>query len=856
MLHELDELLAVVNQHTPDSIGVKGNIHLYKGIFAYYDGRVAKSMQESEEALVYFQQQPQKYLEDISSIYNNLGVLYMSEGNLNKAEDYMKKALSLKEEFRKLGRPFNEVANLANYLNLSRICYGQKRYDEFKAYMDILEANIEETPTTPPSIRYQVNQKLARYYLRNEPNDTLAAAYLRRLDELASIADIEQFDLTNTDHLRAEYFLVLNDSAKASEIIVSATQELEEMLGHDKPLRLAEYYINVAEFFGRLKQYDQAMYWSEKAIALSQSTTGSDLVRMNGQQLQTYAAAIGNKACLNYFHKGANETARLKAIEKLGGQYVSTLRVFANRSDKVIALDGYLDFNTVVTALMEVKYQKHKDDPSAFLEAMELLELKQGLPLLKNRKDVDIAQAAGVDPRLTQRMNEIEIELARLRTNYSPSNTSETNTQIANELDRFNKEKDSLSGVIKTHITEAGYPLMDPVATEVSPSEVKSVIQKDECLLQFLNDRSELYVTVYSNDTQFIYYSDEVTLNDELQKMRAYLGDLEAYDQDSFLVYSHLLYKRLIQPFEDHIKGKDLVIMPTGSFNYVPFEVLIRDTELNKPDYLLRHHAIRYVYSVKARNSKERTRKQATCIAFAPDFGNKENQGFALRDGFDPLLGARKEIEHISNSYPFEQFVDQDASKALFIDKCKSSRIIHLASHAVVNEQYPLRSYVVFDNQNATAPNDQYLYAYELYEMKLDADMAVLSACNTGIGKLSTFDGVISLAKAFEFAGVRSTLMSLWPAQDDATAEIMKEFYQNLAAGDRKSRALQKAKLTYLNNADPVAAQPFFWASFVLQGDNTAIPNSKNPWPFVLAGVGSLVLIYFVFSRRRSRRSA
>ena len=113
--------------------------------------------------------------------------------------------------------------------------------------------------------------------------------------------------------------------------------------------------------------------------------------------------------------------------------------------------------------------------------------------------------------------------------------------------------------------------------------------------------------------------------------------------------------------------------------------------------------------------------------------------------------------------------------------------------------------------------------------MQLNADLAVLSACNTGYGKLSRGEGVMSLARAFTYAGVPATVTSLWKVPDLTTREIMVDFYKNLKQGMSKDAALRQAKLTYLKNApESIAANPFFWAGFVPMGNMEAMDMTES----------------------------
>jgi CHAT domain-containing protein len=148
------------------------------------------------------------------------------------------------------------------------------------------------------------------------------------------------------------------------------------------------------------------------------------------------------------------------------------------------------------------------------------------------------------------------------------------------------------------------------------------------------------------------------------------------------------------------------------------------------------------------------------------------------------------------------------------------------------------------------------LYAYELFGLQLDADMVVLSACETGTGKIAPGEGVLSMARAFRFAGARSVLMSLWKVDDAANASIMGDFYRLLGEGASKSEALRKAKLDYLDNSSAVSGQPFFWAAMVPMGEMAPLDLPRGqagaPWAWVLL-LGAGLTGGWVVVRRTSK---
>ena len=146
--------------------------------------------------------------------------------------------------------------------------------------------------------------------------------------------------------------------------------------------------------------------------------------------------------------------------------------------------------------------------------------------------------------------------------------------------------------------------------------------------------------------------------------------------------------------------------------------------------------------------------------------------------------------------------------------------------------------------------NDGILHAYEVYNLRLNADLAVLSACNTGRGKLAKGEGIISMARAFKYAGCNNVLMSLWQADDLSTREIMTGFYERLKKGDGKAAALRQAKLDYL--AASPRTHPFFWGAFILIGDNTEL-QSENHWYWYGGAIVLVLAIFLIYQERKKK---
>jgi CHAT domain-containing protein len=291
--------------------------------------------------------------------------------------------------------------------------------------------------------------------------------------------------------------------------------------------------------------------------------------------------------------------------------------------------------------------------------------------------------------------------------------------------------------------------------------------------------------------------------------------------------------------------------------NTIPFEVFnyqLVDRASNnfaKLPYLIHRYTIHYGYSIKLL-IKNQERHQTLppnirCLAFAPPYTS--NQPIALadarnnqvRNGLSTLSYTPQEIEGIAQNFRGTFESSANATEALFKAQSPDYGILHLAMHGEADFDNPKFGHLIFTNVGVDALEESLLYHYEIANLDLNAQLAVLSACETGVGKYEAGEGVFSLARSFMYAGVPSIVMSLWKVNDQSTSQIMPLFYQNLSKGMEKSRALRDAKLEYLETAELAYRHPFYWASFVALGDPQPLrlPTSLG----YLFGIISLILM-------------
>lgn len=314
------------------------------------------------------------------------------------------------------------------------------------------------------------------------------------------------------------------------------------------------------------------------------------------------------------------------------------------------------------------------------------------------------------------------------------------------------------------------------------------------------------------------------------------------------------LYRRLVAPYA-HLLHPDapLQIVPDGKLGHVPFEALLQDTpiELGTPyarlPFLLRQYPIAYASSATAllaTQPRVRSRSELRLLAMAPSFQNPETRfADAGRAELTHLPNAPKEVQQLAQYMSGDVLIGTEATEAKFKEVVGQYNVLHFATHGTIQDDNPLWSNIAF-TQTGEGVEDGRLHTMELFNMDLKADLAVLSACNTGNGKLLRGEGIMSLARGFMYAGCPSIVMSLWSVDDAASAKIMETFYSRLAKGDSKDKALRTAKLDYLDQAPDSKAHPYYWAAHVLIGETRGFHTAYQGLAYagiVLCLVGLIV---------------
>ncbi|MGB1242920.1 MAG: CHAT domain-containing protein [Chitinophagales bacterium] len=427
------------------------------------------------------------------------------------------------------------------------------------------------------------------------------------------------------------------------------------------------------------------------------------------------------------------------------------------------------------------------------------------------------------------------------------------------------REQEELQTHLKSNYNDY-FELQYHASTTTIPQIQQELLSSNKALLEYFVGDSTIYVfALTQNNTQIHtipktphFLENIANLQQALNTPPIKTVNKQAAYQE-YVQAAHFLYQQLLAPsiklFSDEIQ--ELTLVADGILGYIPFETLLTalphsskpNYTLQNLNYLLSDYSINYAYSTNlllAANKMTSKQTQETFGGFAPQFASDmfaENRD-CLGEDLANLAHNQAEIEGIQEQIGGLTFVDTTANSQFFMEQADQYKILHLATHACVNDEDPLFSKIFF--------SDTYLALADIYNLRLNADLVVLSACNTGTGKLVNGEGIMSLSRGFMYANCPSVVTSLWQVSDRIAGDLMASFYQNLQNGFSKSEALRQAKLTHLQNSTNKFAAPYYWAAFVQLGNSQPIFKRNNWWFWSLIGVCFLVGIGLFFKYHKS----
>ena len=504
-----------------------------------------------------------------------------------------------------------------------------------------------------------------------------------------------------------------------------------------------------------------------------------------------------------------------------------------------------------------------------------LAEQMKGQSLRQSMIEADAQQFGGLPQHLINMEYDLDVgityhekRLFEAKTTSNVVNDSLIDVHKS-QLFRFQLQKDSLLEVFENDYPD--YYQLKYSRSVVNIDEIQSMLDTDEALIEyFVGDTGVYAFSIKKYQADVIEIPIDFSLKKGVRELRESIygywitgsqsDEMYGLATDQYRETARLLHEKLIEPLGTGLPKK-LIIIPDGILDYLPFETLLSETpkvgdQFGDYEYLLKEYQISYNYSATLwheLNKRESGKSRKSMLCYAPAFENDTayvQDLVSLRNGLRNLKFNTEEAVAVNNIIGGDLYIGRDATEADFLTRADEYRIIHLSTHGKANDKMGDYSFIAFSEIADSTLDNERLYVRELYNMDIDADMVVLSACETGLGELRRGEGIIGLARGFTYAGARSTVTSLWSVDDAQTAKLMKRFYVYIKNGLDKDEALRQAKLDRI--AEGVHADPYFWASFVAAGNMNPI-DLTAPFKWWYAGLGILGIMLLGFGWRRIR---
>jgi len=708
-------------------------------------------------------------------LYDDIGQIYESQRDFPQALTYYHKSLALSKELD------NQLGSAAALENIGIAELEQEHYTAASANFQQSLAIFDKVGLKQGTLAVLGNLGEVEY---GRGNLESALAYQKKSMALAeSIGDLEN----------------LGQAAASSAMIYNKQQKFRDAL--DSALRATEIARKISS---------PNLEWQTLTIA--------------GQAHEN----LGENAEARKFFLDAISTVELLRAQVAGGE-----------EEQQSFLSSRLTPYYNLVALLEAQ------QPAEAFAVAEQAKARALLDVLHNGK-MEITKAMTSAER--EQEKQLQVEMVSLNKQLEQENDKEKpdSERTAGLKSRIQAVRLSY-GDLQTTLF-ATHPQLKTQRGQVQPLGVQEagrlLPDSRSALLEFVVGEEKSFLFVLRNKTEdsqgspelkvYVIIAGQKELRQKAERFRELVGRRDL----AFRPSARELYKILLQPAEAQLKGTDtLILVPDGPLWSLPFQALIAADGR----YVLETRAISYAPSLTVLNEMIRVREKnreevgvaepPTLLALANPLLARETlaQSTAVYRGetLGPLPGAQREALALKQVYGVERakvYTGADAGEDRFKADAGKFRVLHLATHGIYNDASPMYSGILLAKGKADSNQDGVLEAWEILQLELNADLVVLSACETARGRVSAGEGVIGLTWAFFVAGVPSAVVSQWKVESESTSKLMVDFHRNLknerpepTPAFATAKALQAAELRVLHTAQ--YAHPFYWAPFVLVGN-------------------------------------
>lgn len=636
------------------------------------------------------------------------------------------------------------------------------------------------------------------------------------------------------------------ESAKKSLKYLAAESVTKGFNAYDKGINtIIRNHRNLAEIYRLRKDYKKAESYYDKIFELFGYKKDGDFLKISNKALLFQVVSLYAEL-YSEWGKNSNDLTHLKRSEELFDQSLKLYNYRRKNQSKedsklILSKDGLKNYEGYINLLNELF--KQTDDPKYVHQIFDISEKSKAASLYEALQHAKALNFAGIPDSLIAQEQDLKLQINLLdkkRDGLLMSGASETNPTLLALSSNLFDARQAYQTLEKYF--EVNYPAYFQLKFDLNTINLKEVQQNllstDQTLIEYFVGEKSIFILVINQDeAKVVEVKRDFPLAEWVKDFRK-SNEEHAFHMEikTYCSVAHNLYNKLMAPIAADLKDQ-LIIVPDGVLGYLSFEALlvepvIKVQRFKKHHFLIRDKQISYSYSTTLlKQLKERQHKMTASkklLAFAPFFDGDTTMLTSISrlpgeeevEVLKPLPNTGEEVYGIQKIIGGDVYYKMEATEEKFIEQAHNYKIIHLATHGKANDQAGDFSYLAFTVQKDSIENE-IIYMRDLYNLQLNADMVVLSACETGIGELQKGEGIISLARGFTYAGAKSIITSLWSVEDKCTKEIMIAFYKYLDQGHTKDAALRQAKLDYLNNDQTthVDAHPFYWSPFIGIGD-------------------------------------
>lgn len=794
---------------------------------AYYEnqlGSTRKAILSYEKAWEWYQKKQLSNYDIVESCLQPLGNLYTIIGDYDNAEN------TIKQYFYIANVTNNPEQKYAAILNLSNVYQNTGKVNEA---IGLLEKTIASEKLTPTQKGILYNN-LGNNYLVSTQGLTmkintygLAERAFKTAINLLQKDTAQSETLSNAYRNLSKLYLQRDDIEMATSYFEKAKIEVAKIKNLE-PRKVAQFYYEYASLLykqGKLAAASEAIssafktllptYANSKSVLPSKNSLYAETVLFDAFDLQAeiFLAQNQPQKALKSYQLSFHIEALFQALLVYENSKIITQIRNRNRTEKCIAIYHSL-------------YQKTKK--ISYLESAFLLAEQTKSAVLKQSLSQSKIQSRE-EKLIVEQLQNWSAVILKEQQKLNSANISTINEAI--------KKQNELMLLLKSKST-----ITTSESVALNLTNLYSKLEKDDAVLvEYFFGWKKIYVfTIEDNEINLGFISNEDTATPKLVQFIDFFSSSNRISDNpsQFNHFSNVAYELLKLP--QKVRHANLIVIPDGVLNFLPFEALITTetstTNFAKMQYLLNDFKIGYSNSADFYlNAVPFQHQNTTILGVFPLFENSNLE----------LAFSKKELQNIKADFDGNYLQGPDANFDNFKLNADTFSILHLSTHASSGDIVEPASIRFYDKE--------ILYS-ELYHLNIHPDLVVLSACETGIGKLYKAEGAMSVARGFQFAGAQNLLFSLWKVNDFTTSVFMEKFYKNVKKGHSYFDANHQAKLDFLADESISNAKksPYYWSAFVYYGtlENKQTPTNYLIWILVFCGVIAVLLLWKFRSRK------